>query len=725
MEESNNDSRRSRFFDYRDLCVDDYETKKSRKDKCEYINLSCSFDIEATSFYEEGSKRGTMYAFVFGVDGRTCFGRTWNDFLDCCKTLQEHYGLGNERRLPVYIHNESYEFQWFCKWLNWIELFAVDERKPIRALTDYGIEFRDSYILSGASLDTTAKDLTKYKVEKMAGDLDYSLLRHSETKLTPKEWHYLENDGLVVMAFIQEEIERNNDNITHIPMTKTGYVRKYIRSCCYHDGQKGHGKRRKLKTRSFQAYSRLMSILTLTKEEYLLAKEAFQGGFTHANAFNVGLTMENVRSFDLTSAYPSVMVLEARFPMGRGMRIEKPSKSDIRKYLEKYACIFPVKMWGVRSRFRGDNFLSFSKCRRIKNYNLDNGRVESADYLETTITEIDFDILRAFYSIERVEIPFIWVYPRGYLPKNFIKGVLELYKNKTELKGVGGMEVEYMISKGMLNACYGMMVTSIEQPVNQYEDGIWTSEEGNLDELICKYNKSKSRFLFYPWGIFVTALVRRIIAESILELGDDYVYADTDSVKFTNFEKHKGFFERFNANIKAKISRSSDFNSLIEDLYQPKTKNGIEKPIGVFDDEGSYKRFKTLGAKRYLVEYPNPHKLGNIETEYSLTISGVNKFEAIPQLLEKAKNEKCDIFDYFHIGFEFDETMAGKNTHTYCDFPIEGYLTDYRGIRGRYKELSFMHLEATTYKLTTTEEYLTMIYLDKENRMTRREAIIP
>ncbi|MGC7960564.1 hypothetical protein, partial [Salmonella enterica] len=80
----------------------------------------------------------------------------------------------------------GYEFQFMRKYFDWLEdgLFAVDERKPIKALCTYGIEFRDSYILSGFSLENTAKNLTTHKVKKMVGDLDYSLIRTHLTPLT-------------------------------------------------------------------------------------------------------------------------------------------------------------------------------------------------------------------------------------------------------------------------------------------------------------------------------------------------------------------------------------------------------------------------------------------------------------------------------------------------------------------------------------------------------------
>lgn len=701
------------------------QTRKSKGR--EYYNVSAAFDIEATSFYKGDEKRGIMYAFVFGLNGKVIFGRTWEDLTAICETLQKVYELSDKKILPVYIHNFSYEFQFIARRFKWLEIFATAERKPIRALTQYGIEFRDSYILSGQSLAGVGKNLQRYKIQKLAGDLDYSLARHSRTKLTAKEWNYIENDGLVLMAFIQEEIENNTNNINHIPLTKTGYVRKYMRAQCYHAGQKGHGARRKVKTRDFEEYRDIMKRLTLTTEEYILASEAFQGGFTHANAFNAGLIFNDVASYDLTSAYPAAMVLE-RYPMGTGTKLNDYSRESVTETLKLYACVFRVEIWGLKSLFKGDSFISFSKCKDIRGYVLDNGRILKAEYLQTTMTDIDLDIIRAFYSMKKIRIFDLYYYPRGFLPRNFIKGVLGLYADKTTLKGVEEMQVEYLLKKGLLNACYGMAVTSLLQPENKFDGKEWTQEIPNLDEVIEKYNNTPNRFLFYLWGIFVTAHVRRVIAKAILALNDHYIYADTDSVKFIHYEEHKQYFEQFNEEVNRKIERSSKYNNLPLELYRPKTKEGEEKPIGYFDFEGVYKRFKTLGAKRYFVEYPEKHKMktkdGNeIETPYSLTISGVNKNVAIPALIKKSEEEKKDIFSYFEIGFLFDETMAGKNLHTYCDYEISGTLTDYRGRKGKYHELTFMHMEPTTYKLTTTEEYLELLYLDQIERVERREDI--
>lgn len=705
--------------------------------KKEYLNVAAGFDIETTSWKYKGIKKACLYAYVLGLNGKVIFGRTWQDFLNDLNALMNAYALDpNKRILPIYVFNFSYEFQFIRDWLEWIEIFAVDERKPVRALCSLGIEFRDAYILSGMSLARTAKNLQRYKIEKLKGDLDYDLTRHPDTPLTPKEWHYIENDGLSLMAFIQEEIENNGNNIERIPLTKTGYVRRHMKAECYHAGQKGHGKRRKIKNRAYSSYRGIISKLTIEKDEYILMKEGFQGGFTHGNYFNIGVIFNDVSSMDLCSAYPAAMVLENGYPMGKGERLENPSREEIIYSLKCFFCLFRLRVWNVKTKWIGDNTISFSKCRNAKNAKLDNGRIIEADYLEITCTDIDLWIYQRFYSFGKVEFGEFYRYRKGYLPKQFIKGVLNLYAKKTTLKGVEGMEAEYLQAKEMLNSCYGMAVTSIEQPENLYEEGIWKKEMPELEDVLKGYNESKNRFLFYAWGLATTAFVRKTIARGILgikgndESADDYIYSDTDSLKFKNYGKHKPFFDSYNEEIKRKIESSSKANGIDISLFSPKTAKGIEKPIGIFENEGGedgicYRRFETLGAKRYFVEYPEKHRFelpnGEIfESEFSLTISGVNKHAAIPKLVEKAEKEKKDIFEYFKIGFEFNEEMAGKNTHTYIDKAIKGKLMDYLGNIGEYEEKSFIHLEPTTYKLTTYEEYLENMLMDTMERKKRQ-----
>lgn len=177
-----------------------------------YHKIVFAFDIETTSFTEKptrqdhNDKRGLMYIWQLGINGRVIVGREWHEFTYAMNRIIEYLGVDLHHRIIVYVHSLAFEFQWIFKLFEWHKVFAIQKRKPIYALTESGIEFRCSYILTNYSLENLGKQLHKYKVEKLVGDLDYSLIRTPLTKLTDKEMQYCINDILVVSAYIKEQI---------------------------------------------------------------------------------------------------------------------------------------------------------------------------------------------------------------------------------------------------------------------------------------------------------------------------------------------------------------------------------------------------------------------------------------------------------------------------------------------------------------------------------------
>ena len=59
---------------------------------------------------------------------------------------------------------------------------------------------------------------------------------------------------------------------------------------------------------------------------------------------------------------------------------------------------------------------------------------------------------------------------------------LKFYSDKTTLKGVKGKEVEYLISKEMLNSLYGMTVYNPIKTQYTYEKDEWNCEEKEINE---------------------------------------------------------------------------------------------------------------------------------------------------------------------------------------------------------------------------------------------------
>ena len=662
--------------------------------KVSYINLEVAFDIEATStLLADGTKSAFMYVWTIGfrdVD-KIYMGRTWEDFTMFMSEMKEFFGTSLEKRLVVYVHNLGYEFQFMRKYFEWAEVFASEVRKPLKAVTTDGIEFRDSYILSGMSLARTARNLTSHKVEKLEGSLDYDLIRHSGTELTELEIDYCINDVLVVLYYINEQMAIYGD-ITKIPMTNTSRVRRYVRDRCYYTNT-DHKKSSRGK---YQRYRNIMMDLQLTPETYPMLARAFMGGFTHANANYTGKVVEDVTSIDFTSSYPAVMLTE-KFPMSKPFPAKLTKEKDFAYYKSRYALLFNVKFTGLRSVLTQECYLSESKCLSLTKPIINNGRVQSAEVLVTTITDVDFDIIQQVYKWDAMEVSNMYYFHRGYLPKPIIESVVKLYEDKTVLKGVEGSEVEYVLSKGMLNSIYGMCVTAIVRDDIVYTDG-WSSSPGDMADQIEQYNKSKNRFLYYPWGLWITAYARRNLWTGIIAMGDDYVYSDTDSIKFTNYDKHKPYIEAYNQSVVDKLQKMCSLYKIPFSRMKPKTKEGVEKLIGVWDFDGHYSRFKTLGAKRYLVEHS---KNGELE----LTVAGLSKSNGLEYMKKQCGYDNTKVFEMFDTNLYIPAEETGKMTHTYIDTEQDYLLVDYRGVEGRAVSKSAVHLEKAEFTLSIARQY--------------------
>ena len=663
-----------------------------------YFNVESAFDIETSSvMLENEQKFAFMYEWTFGIKDKNfiCYGRTWEEFKDLCRQLQEYFLLDSEHILVVYVHNLSYEFQFMRKYFNWLDVFAVDERKPVKALCSYGIEFRDSYILSGYSLEKLAENLVSHNIKKLVGDLDYNLTRTHITELTENELAYCNNDVEIVLAYINEQIEQYG-NITKIPMTNTGRVRNFVKDKCYFT-EKNHRKSSKGK---YQRYKELMNELTLTTGEYTMLKRCFMGGFTHASMLYSGKLLHDVASIDFTSSYPYVMLSE-KFPMSKPEKVN-PTKEQFLKWVndDNVGLMFVVRFKGLQSKLSFETYLSESKCDVLENPIINNGRVFKADTVQTTITDIDFKIMYKCYTWDSIEIANVHKFYMQYLPKPILLAIVELYEKKTTLKDVSGKEVEYLVNKGMLNSVYGMCVTDIVRDNISYKDD-WQLEKYTIEmmnEQIEKYNSSSNRFLYYPWGVWVTAYARKNLWNGILEIGIDYVYSDTDSIKFLNYEKHTEYINRYNLDVERKLKKMCKFRQIEFERLKPKTIKGVEKMIGVWDFEGIYTHFKTLGAKRYLVRSKKDEKL-------HLTVAGLSKQNGVEYMLRICNNDYEKVFANFNDDLYIPENETGKHTHTYIDSTITSMITDYQNNVVEVTALSGVHLSPCEFTLSISQQY--------------------
>ena len=695
------------------------QSSKKRDKKAFFCNVAMGFDTETTSFKvlekdEQGNdivlKRGCMYLWVFGICDKMYYGRTYDDLHIFLDSLKKNLKLSAKRKVVVYVHNLSFDFQFIRSHFHVSEIFAREERKVMYAEIDECIILKCSYILTNKSLDLLSQET---QTKKLVGYVDYELIRTPVTNLTTKDKMYAENDVKILLEYITKQIEKEK-SIVNIPLTSTGYVRRYYLN--------------KLQNGNFKKYKdKYNPVIQLDYKTFKALEKAFAGGYTHANYNNVGTIQEKVKSIDFTSSYPFVIVSE-KFPVKKFQHIKIQKKSQFEKYIQEKACVFEIIFEKIEAK-TSISTISSSKCLSLENAVKDNGRVIYGEYVKLWWTDIDFEVIKKFYDFTDYVITDFYCSEYGYLPKELIECTLELYRDKTTLKGVEGREEEYQLLKALLNSMYGMCVTNPLAFDIEYDDNKgWTTLDKISDEeaaeKLKKSVESYSSVLSFAWGVWITAHARKNLLEMVKIISEDVIYCDTDSIKYKNHEKYEKNITEYNDILFKRAIETCNHYKLDVKMLSPCDIKREKHPIGIFTDEGVYDFFKTLGSKRYI-----SCKKGVI----SLTVSGVNKKEFYKYLAKlfggdivkkeqeikgyKVNNESemlkiFNMFEFYFMGEGFDipADYTGKLTHFYGDTPFSCTVTDYQGHKTLIEEKSYVHLEKQPFQMSTEQDFLDLLY---------------
>lgn len=406
-----------------------------------------TFDIETTSLFryadypEWGKFRyesdttllecaATMYVAMFCIEGEFVYYRTWEDVK---KQFAEISAAAGEEWTICYIHNLAFEYQWLLNIIPDLEPFARLPHKPIFARSEkYKIEFRCSYMLLCQSLENAAKS---HNVETQKGEMEYRLLRGKATPLTEEEIDYCRRD-VVALYEIIKQYRKQYKRIERIPYTSTSTIRKKVKSKCK------------------RLYKLTAAQQPRTATDFQKIMFCFAGGYCHANTAHTAEYLRGVTQYDLASAYPAAILLES-MPISR-MTSAPPTMFE---EIKNSGRVFFGRFIFENIKAKGFNcYISASKCHNKETYpffNCDNGRIHSAPFIDISITDIDYNIICENYTFSKCTCVELMDARRGRLDPDFLKFVLELYTNKTKLKGVVGKEDEYRLSKTYINGLYG------------------------------------------------------------------------------------------------------------------------------------------------------------------------------------------------------------------------------------------------------------------------------
>lgn len=665
------------------------------------------------------------------------------------------YDESNDRIVVIYIHNLPFDISFLLPELKTYKVFAQSSHKPYYVETEDGIMFKDSVVLSQKTLEQIGKGLKDFNETKKVGDFDYDLIRTPATPFTEKEKGYVIYDTTVLAAYIKEEGTFTNNvtgqkkfSIAKIPLTQTGKIRQFVKKVfradgftlydLYNAGALPHtkpfnsfrdfveGRAKEIACKLEKEMQPSGSQLKIKPDEYYMLTKAYTGGFTHSNPNHTGEIVKNVQSWDFTSSYPT-RIVSNKFAMSNGAKIKVSNNALIKALKENEKTndktfLFEVELDSISSKVDYDYFLSVSKADYDKGTLIEsNGRIVYAENVRTTMLSTDWETFSKVYKLKNPRFHNVYMYKNGYLPLPMILSTLYFYKQKTTLKGVKGKEKDYMNFKERLNSIYGMCVQNpIADDVKYNDKDGWTTTKKDkfgiefTHALIDNYNNSRNRFLAYIWGVQISAYSRRELWKGIMECGDDYIYSDTDSIKVKNSDRHEKFIADYNKKITEMIYECLDHFKLDRSLANPEDIKGNRHPLGVWDaNDGFYKAFKTLGAKRYV-------DIDKETNKFEITIAGLSKEKGKNFFYHKAKlkknsaiinNEDVEkIFSIFNDKLFVPAKSTGKLAHYYVDKYDSFEVKDYKGNSYKVPSGGGCLLKPTEFTLSLSESFMNFLY---------------
>lgn len=671
-----------------------------KKTNADYLNAYCCLDTETSKLTHYGKDSEIVvdgvwiYQWALGINDVLIAGRTADELLTLLKKIFIYYELSNKRKLSIFVHNLAYDASYLMVGLykyfdGKIEVFSTGQRRPVKITIDNALELKCSYKLVNKSLDAWCADAAPIKHKKLVGAIDYDLLRTPQAELTANDWDYMLNDVCCQQDCLR--VRMDGEHFRTLPLTSTGFVRRDMRYASFAD----------------KSWKRKFHSTLPTAKQYLLMRQCFTGGYTHANSLAMGI-WHDVQGYDAVSMYPAVLATE-EFPCGSWIWHKGINETKLKELIKTphLATIALVSFKNIRLKdFATWNpYLSHSKCLRkpvSKNkQTLDNGKIIYCSQITIALCEIDLQIVLEQYDYDKMEVHNAMYCDTAPLPNWFKNQLRNWYTEKVKLKLAPPNETEeekitrlrrYAQVKQLINACFGMCATAICHPIyrfnfltQEWEKPIDNNNIKGVREQLEKMKKPTSRaFLRYDWGLYTTAHARKRLFRAMSCCGLP-LYSDTDSVKGCDWDLSA--LEKFNKELKAK---SDNAGFTITDL------NGKENPIGVFEHDGEYTRFSAVHAKCYayeteLTDYEKSHleemhKRGRVITKENTmlhcTIAGVTASNGAPigssklitkeMELERLENlvdgkvfTACGGTRSVYIDGEHDVTVNGEKIHSY------------------------------------------------------------
>ncbi len=344
------------------------------------------------------------------------------------------------------------------------------------------ITFRDSLKILPFKLDKIAEDLKLPR--KLKGDIDYTKDRPDGYIMDEEDRAYLTRD-IIILSKALDFISQYGllDNLT-------------IGKSCF----------QQYKQTVKQYFDTWFPVLDSDTDAYI--RKSYKGGWCYLNPKYQDLILSNVFQYDVNSLYPYEMRTKA-FPYGQGIKIT--DWEDLQSY-NNHAWFVRIK---VSFHLKDRCFPWIQTAHDI--YSVEDKLVSTSDPIELTLTKMDLRLLFDTYNIDYFEFLDAIVFEMK-------TGMFNTYIDKwfgNKVKSNDNPTLR-LVSKLMLNNLGGQFGKS---PVGSIKTTSYTNQLQftNVD--------SSKESVYIPVAAYMTSYARCKTIRTAIANYDDFVYADTDSIK--------------------------------------------------------------------------------------------------------------------------------------------------------------------------------------------------
>lgn len=708
--------------------------KHKRKSALSYWSQPIFLDIETSHNHDDDNPITWVTSICCRFNHKTELFRKISDWIEWMKMLIFLYSLDENRRMIVYIHNASYDLSYLVPYIqrdlpNYDLKSGIVDNKKIITYIQPPFEYRCTWLLTGKSLEIWGKDFD-VEHKKKIGMYDYDAIIYPDTPLSDQQMAYIENDVLCMEECFEKQLEFNHDNITTIPLTATGYVRRDLRKGCNNSFYRNN----------FFINSKLDA------EAYTYCLNSYAGGYTHNNRFLKSEVQTGLIGHgDFRSHYPSQMRCYP-LPFGKPevyydctKRYHRKRHGDIRisQILSLHPRFYTItKLLVYKCKLKDMDGCSMPFMQRSKMYQVpegtkmycDNGRLLAlvngsfVTYLDNYTLQIISDQYDIGYEVIKV-IRF----RNKKIPDCMAAVIDQYFEGKTNWKrevkrcaeeyGEGSSawlyaSIHLMLSKNRLNGSYGCLATNplkddyIMDFLKIPEDEKKRKEEWpihhimkfktteQIEDGLEKYYNKRGSFLPYQVGCAITSLAKFELYKFLCAIGYDKVlYCDTDSIFYFKDEETEKAIDQLNAENHAKAAYIIDAA-------------GNKVYYDVFEREPDITHFKGLHSKCYGVIEDGRLKI-TVAGIPARTIIGMDGEDPIylsrEEELSGDETDPVKALDHLETDFEFKVNTGTTARYSWREpeiLNINGHLVDTAGgcIINKLKTKKIKDLDITNIK---------------------------